>query len=194
MSVSESSSRIEPCELESVPPELSDAVADLIGSVTTLGAGLHEGTTRGLAKLVAVVNCSEYKEMMDAADAPRSGDTDGRGNLSARALAQFVAWFVDVARDQVRFMAGLFDFERLRGRLRDYVSGPLEMSSEAAALVDETFLRGVIGRGEASRITRRPERTAREVLGKLATPSSPVACARSATPTARGFAGAAPST
>jgi hypothetical protein len=64
-------------------------------------------------------------------------------------------------------MAGLFEFDRLRVRLAEYVTGPLKLGGDAKALVDEVFLRGSIPRGEAPRITKRPERTARTVLGKL---------------------------
>jgi Fic family protein len=105
--------------------------------------------------------------MMDAADSPRTSDSDGRGNLSATALLQFVTWFIEIARDQVTFMASLFEFDRLRERLQEYVSGPLRLGDDATALIDEIFLRGEVARGEAARITKRPERTAREVLSKL---------------------------
>ncbi len=131
------------------------------------GIGAHGlwAISRGLAR--GLKNRSEYKQMMDTADAQRTHDTDGRGNLSTSALVEFVTWFCQVALDQVRFMAGLFQFERLRGRLRDYVLGPVDAGKDASLLVDEVFLRGAVARGEASRITKRPERTARETLRKL---------------------------
>jgi Fic family protein len=47
------------------------------------------------------------------------------------------------------------------------IEGHHTLSGDAGALVDEIFLRGEVARGEAARITRRPERTAREVLSKL---------------------------
>jgi Fic family protein len=47
------------------------------------------------------------------------------------------------------------------------VTGPLAAGEAASDLADEVFLRGSISRGEASRITKRPERTAREALRKL---------------------------
>lgn len=50
----------------------------------------------------------DYKSMMDRADTPRQGDLDGRGNLSQRALTDFVRWFLQVALDQVQFMKSLF--------------------------------------------------------------------------------------
>jgi hypothetical protein len=105
----------------------------------------------------------------DAADSPHTSDTDGRGNLAAKALLEFVTWFIAVGRDQVTFMAGLFDFDRLRERLREYVLLSLQAGEDAALLVDEAFRRGSVPRGEAALITKRPERTARSVLSKLVT-------------------------
>jgi Fic family protein len=150
-------------------PDGNGRVSRLMSHAMALHAGIGAhglwSISRGLAR--GLEGRGEYKNMMDLADTPRAHDTDGRGNLSAQALLEFVTWFIKVARDQVDFMAGLFDFDRLRIRLRDYVLGPLDMTEEAAALVDETFLRGSIARGEASRITRRPERTARGLLSAL---------------------------
>jgi AhpD family alkylhydroperoxidase len=55
---------------------------------------------------------------MDDADSPRRGDLDGRGNLSQSALRDFTLWFLQVALDQVQFMASLFDLDTLSRRLR----------------------------------------------------------------------------
>jgi len=65
---------------------------------------------------------TEYKEMMDLADTPRQGDLDGRGNLSERALCDFVVWFLRVALDRVVFMSTLFDLDKLLSRLRAFVA------------------------------------------------------------------------
>jgi Fic family protein len=150
-------------------PDGNGRVSRLMSHAMALKAGIGAqglwSISRGLAR--GLEDRSEYKSMMDAADAPRNDDSDGRGNLSAKALVEFVTWFIEVARDQVKFMAGLFEFDRLRERLHEYVVGPLRLGADAGALVDEAFLRGQIARGEAARITKRPERTARDVLGKL---------------------------
>jgi Fic family protein len=135
--------------------------------------------SRGLAR--GLVNRSEYKEMMHLADTPRQGDFDGRGNLSERALIDFVAWFLRVAIDQVTFMSGLFELNNLTKRLRTLVA-QRDLKPEAVRLLDEAFVRGEIERGEASRITGLPERSARRVLNDLvregmlasATPKGPV--------------------
>jgi Fic family protein len=120
--------------------------------------------SRGLAR--GLENRNEYKQMMDLADTPRTGDLDGRGNLSERALIEFVSWFLRVAIDQVVFMSSLFDLDRLAGRLRTLVA-ERNLKPEAARLLEETLVRGEIERGEAARITRLPERSARRVLNDL---------------------------
>jgi Fic family protein len=136
--------------------------------------------SRGLAR--GLESRNECKEMMDLADTPRQSDVDGRGNLSERVLIDFVEWFLRVALDQVVFMAGLFDLDRLAGRLREYVAHHRRLKAEAARLLEETLIRGEVERGEASRITGLPERSARRVLNDLtgegllasATPKGPV--------------------
>lgn len=136
--------------------------------------------SRGLARGLA--SRSEYKEMMDLADTPRQGDLDGRGNLSERALINFVVWFLRVAIDQVTFMSSLFELDNLTDRLRAFVAQRDTLKPEATRLLEETLVRGKIERGEAPRITGLPERSARRVLNDLAkegmlasiTPKGPV--------------------
>lgn len=72
--------------------------------------------------------------MMDYADTPRQGDLDGRGGLSERALTDYVVWFLKVCLDQVTFMGGLFDLERLGERLKLYTQqGGFQAGSVPAA-------------------------------------------------------------
>ena len=100
-------------------PDGNGRVSRLMSHAMTLQAGIGAhglwSVSRGLARGLA--RPSEYKDMMDRADAPRQGALDGRGNLSLKALHQFVEWFLDVAIDQVEFMTILFDFEGLFPRL-----------------------------------------------------------------------------
>jgi Fic family protein len=102
--------------------------------------------------------------MMDRADSPRAGDLDGRGNLSQKALQEFVLWFLKVCLDQVTFMSGLFDLESLGGRLKDVVLRSSSLKPQAAALLQEALFRGEFERGAVNRITGLPERSARRVL------------------------------
>jgi Fic family protein len=104
---------------------------------------------------------------MDHADMPRQGDLDGRGNLSLRALVEFVLWFLRVCIDQIAFMSDLFELSTLSRRLRSYVERSDHLPPEAANLLEEALFRGEFDRGAAARITGLPERTARRVLNKL---------------------------
>ncbi|WP_342364210.1 Fic family protein [Terrarubrum flagellatum] len=145
-----------------------------------IGASGLWSISRGLAR--GLESRAEYKRMMDLADTPRQGDLDGRGNLSQRALNEFILWFLKVALDQVTFMSGLFDLAGLTQRLRQIVERHPSLKPETARLLEEALLRGEFERGDASRITQLPERTARRVLndtialGLLAsdTPKGPV--------------------
>jgi Fic family protein len=120
--------------------------------------------SRGLAR--GLESRGDYMRMMDHADMPRQGDLDGRGNLSHRALEDFTLWFLRVCLDQVTFMSGLFDLGTLVKRLRDCVV-QAELKPEASRLLEEALLRGEFDRGEASRITGLPERTARRVVNEV---------------------------
>ena len=136
--------------------------------------------SRGLAR--GLESRGEYKQLMDLADTPRQGDFDGRGNLSERALIEFITWFLRVALDQVRFMSSLFDLNALAERLRMLVRDHGTLKPEAARLLEVARLRGEVDRGDASRVTGLPERTARRVLADLidldllasSTPKGPV--------------------
>ena len=133
----------------------------------TAGIGAHGlwSISRGLAR--GLNSRGEYKQMMDLADTPRQGDLDGRGNLSQRALSEFVLWFLRVALDQAQFMTGLFEIDRLSRRLKSYVERSDRLKPEANGLLQEALIRGEYDRGEITRITGLPERTARRVLNEL---------------------------
>jgi Fic family protein len=144
---------------------MSHAMALKVGigshGLWSISRGLARGLTQGPA------GRGEYKAMMDAADAPRQGDLDGRGNLSLKALNEFVLWFLRVSLDQIKFMSELFDIDTLAKRLRSYVEKNEELKPEAARLLEEALIRGEFERGEIERITGLPERSARRVLSSV---------------------------
>ena len=140
---------------------MSHAVAHKAG----IGAQGLWSVSRGLAR--GLESRNEYKSMMDQADAPRRNDHDGRGNLSLSALESFVLWFLKVCLDQARFMRSLFEIETLADRLRLYVKRSESLKPESERLLLEALMRGRFERGEASRITGTPERTARRTLNQL---------------------------
>jgi Fic family protein len=121
--------------------------------------------SRGLAR-----NRDAYLAALAGADEHRRGDLDGRGNLSNRGLLDFCTFFLQAALDQIAFMAGLLDLDGMQRRMAGYVDRQVslgELQEEAGYLLREIFLRGEIPRGEAARITGRPERTARRILKDL---------------------------
>jgi len=105
--------------------------------------------SRGLAR--GLESRGEYKHMLEVADTPRQGDLDGRGNLSERALIDFVVWFLRVAIDQVSFMSSLFQLDTLAQRLRAFVAQRERLKPEAALLLQETSA----GAHRSSRAQRR---------------------------------------
>src|SRR6266852_4767620 len=156
---------------------MSHAMAHVAG----IGAHGLWSVSRGLAR--GIESRGEYKRTMDHADMPRQGDLDGRGNLSQRALTEFILWFLRVCLDQVTFMTSLFEMDSLVKRLRFYVERSDErLHPASAALLEQVLVRGEIERGEVPRIVGLPARTARRVLndviseGLLAsnTPKGPV--------------------
>lgn len=165
-------------------PDGNGRVSRLMSHAMALKAGIGAhglwSVSRGLAR--GLESRTDYKRMMDHADTPRQGGLDGRGNLSQRALTEFTLWFLKVCLDQVTFMSGLFDLNNLVRRLRTFVERSDTLKPEAFKLLEEALIRGQFERGEASRITGLPERTARRVLndvvadGLLAskTPKGPV--------------------
>ncbi|HLH96372.1 MAG TPA: Fic family protein [Xanthobacteraceae bacterium] len=168
-------------------PDGNGRVSRLMSHAMAHSAGIGAqglwSISRGLARGLAggVEGRTEYKKMMDHADMPRQGALDGRGNLSLRALNEFVLWFLKICLDQVSFMSGLFDIGTLIERLRAYVARQ-ELKPEASRLLEEALIRGEFERGDISRVTGQPDRSARRVLvevieaGLLAsdTPKGPV--------------------
>jgi Fic family protein len=150
-------------------PDGNGRVSRLVTHAMALRAGIGAhglwSISRGLAR--GLQDRGEYKRMMDLADTPRQGDLDGRGNLSLKALEEYVTWFCEVALDQLRFMSALFDLETLAARLEAYVTRDLRLPESAAQIARALLHRGEMPRGDAALVTNLPERTARHVLSRL---------------------------
>src|SRR3546814_20128542 len=82
-------------------------------------------------------------------DAPRQGDLDGRGNLSEKALAEFVEFFLNVCIDQVAFMAGLIKTERLADRIIAWATEKIRANALTAK--SDIVLRSVLQQGKLKR-------------------------------------------
>ena len=119
--------------------------------------------SRGLAK-----SEDQYKARLAAADSPRMGNLDGRGNLSEQRAGEFCEFSLGVAKDQINFMTKMFSVEKMESRFQHYFSVMQnEIRPEAARLYLHAFQRGEFERGEAARLTGLGERTARDLLRDL---------------------------
>jgi Fic family protein len=135
------------------------------------GIGAHGlwSVSRGLARGLELgpEGRLEYKRHMAWADEPRQGDRDGRGNLSLRGLEIFATWFLKTCLDQISYMSHLFELGDLSKRIERHVALSGTLAPESNWLLQEALVRGEFERGEAERITRLPERSARRILKDL---------------------------
>jgi len=141
--------------------------------IPVLGYGLWS-VSRGLAR-----RNSDYKAALSWADAPRRNDLDGRGNLSNEGLIHFCRFFLEVCLDQVEYMSSLLRLEELIQRVRHYVDlrnrgmipgqngGKQPLRPEAAGMLQEVLVHGVVSRGSIIRVSGLKERTGRTLLGML---------------------------
>lgn len=79
----------------------------------------HLGLSNGLwSPLRGFARSQEtYYARLAAADEPRAGDLDGRGNLSERGLEQWIAYVLGVCLDQVGFMADTLALSTMKDRM-----------------------------------------------------------------------------
>ncbi|MBK6852255.1 MAG: Fic family protein [Burkholderiales bacterium] len=133
------------------------------------------GYTGGLwSPLRGFARSSErYYALLAAADEPRRGDLDGRGNLSQQALVDWIAYVLATCQDQVSFMAGLLrlgDMERRIAACLAYEEQTLRSGVRLAALRPLHYLfvtDGALDRGEFKLMTGLGERIAGTLLKAL---------------------------
>ena len=79
----------------------------------------HLGLTNGLWSLLRgfARTHEAYYARLAAADEPRAGELDGRGNLSERGLEQWMAYVLEQCLDPVRFRSGLLDLPGMKERI-----------------------------------------------------------------------------
>lgn len=122
--------------------------------------------SRGLAR-----KRDEYYERLAAADSPRRGDLDGRGNLSLEGLVRWCRFFLEVCLDQVAFMARLLDLDELKNRITALVLfvGQTEgkLKQQVALPLHHLVAAGPVTRGEFKQLTGLGERTAQGQLALL---------------------------
>lgn len=139
---------------------MSHALLKRLGIGTSLWS-----VARGLARDEA-----RYKALLMAADGPREGDRDGRGNLTQRGLMAFSQFFLDRAIDQVRFMAELLEPQDLLIRMEVHVEEEVRakrLPRGSFMVLREAALAGEVERRKIPMLTGYEERGARLVTAAL---------------------------
>lgn len=139
---------------------ISHAMLKELGIGSTLWS-----VARGLARSV-----TDYKANLMAADEPRQGDLDGRGNLSRKNLIAFCEYFLAQCLDQVRFMEQLLAPMSLNDRIQQQVleaerAGTL--ASGAHRLMRAALEHGEVSRGDVPAIVQASERTGQRITKSL---------------------------
>lgn len=139
---------------------MSHALFKRLGIGTSLWS-----VARGLARDEA-----RYKELLAAADGPREGDRDGRGNLTQRGLIAFSKFFLERAIDQIRFMSDLLEPGTLLTRIEIHMEEEVRakrLQRGSFAVLREAVLAGEVERSKIPSLTGYEERGARNVTAAL---------------------------
>lgn len=112
-----------------------------------------------------------YYAALHNADSPRRGDLDGRGNLSAQGLLEWVQYFLGVCEDQVTYMSKMLALDGVKQRIEALVifrsTQDKGVRREAILPLIHVFGLGPVTRGEFAQMTGLGERNARSLLSKL---------------------------
>jgi Fic family protein len=120
---------------------------------------------RGLAR-----SETAYKGHLRECDLPRRNDLDGRGNLSEEALASFTRYFLETCIDQVTFMEGLMQPDRLRTRILLWTEEEMRLNNlapKAGSILEALLYRGELPRGDVAEILGTTSRHARRIVSTL---------------------------
>jgi Fic family protein len=131
----------------------------------SLDTGAVWSVARGLAR-----NEGAYKGHLAECDLPRRNDLDGRGNLSEEALASFTRFFLETCIDQVAFMEGLMQPDRLRTRILLWAEEETRLNllpPKAGAVIEAVLYRGELPRGEVAGVLGLTSRHARRIIAEL---------------------------
>jgi Fic family protein len=130
-----------------------------------LDTGAVWSIARGLARSV-----NAYKDHLAAGDLKRRNDLDGRGPLSEETLTEFTNYFLSTCIDQVTFMEGLMQPDRLRARILLWAEEQMRLNklpAKSGAILEAVLYRGELPRADTSAIVDSSERSARRVVSAL---------------------------
>jgi Fic family protein len=131
----------------------------------TLDTGAVWSVARGLAR-----NVGAYKSLLANCDQTRRNDLDGRGNLSEEALADFTRFFLTICIDQVDFMEGLVQPDRLSVRILLWAAEEIRLGHlppKSGSILEAILYRGALPRGDADTVVGTGERQARRIVSAL---------------------------
>jgi Fic family protein len=131
----------------------------------TLDTGALWSVARGLARRV-----QDYTAHLAQCDLPRRNDLDGRGTLSEEDLAAFTTFFLTVCLDQVRFMEGLVQPDRLRARILLWAEEEVRLNilpPHAGTILEAVLFRGALPRGDVAGLLGTGDRQARRIVSAL---------------------------
>jgi Fic family protein len=123
---------------------------------------------RGFARSQA-----QYYEALIAADQPRKGDLDGRGNLSEAGLVGFIEYFLKVCLDQIAFMGSMLDLVAFETRLAQMLAALGQLPESRYFRTEAAFPLAILGtmesmeRAQFKAMTGLADRTADRVLADL---------------------------
>lgn len=130
-----------------------------------LDSGGVWSVSRGLARNVAA-----YKAHLASCDLPRRNELDGRGALSEEELARFTRFFLETCIDQVTFMEGLVQPDRLRARILLWAAEEAklgELPAKAGSVLEAILFRGELPRGDVAGLLGATDRHARRTVAVL---------------------------
>lgn len=150
-------------------PDGNGRVARLFSHAWHWRSGIHAhglwSVSRGLARKL-----DAYRSALAAADEKRKHDTDGRGYLSERSLADFCRFYLETCLDQLDFMAERLSTDTLLRRVTGHAElreATGDMAKGSRHLLTDVLLRGEIARGDAPRVIGKSPRTAQTVIRSL---------------------------
>lgn len=122
--------------------------------------------SRGFAR-----STDAYYTALHNADSLRLGDLDGRGNLSALGLHEWVKYFLGICDDQVSYMSRMLALDGIKQRIEALIifrsTQDKAIKREAILPLVHVFGLGPVTRGEFAQMTGMAERSARMLLAKL---------------------------
>lgn len=122
--------------------------------------------SRGLARFT-----EDYYARLHNADEPRRGDLDGRGNLTAAGLNEWIEFFLSICQDQVRLMSRMLELDDMKRRIEALITfrhaHNKEVRMQAILPLYHLFAAGPLLRKEFAQMTNLGERTARSLLSRL---------------------------